>query len=148
MSIVKVIGEKFKLASRWARVGAFLLDIGLLGFCQTLVILSGFVIYPFLEEFLDLYEPNAGFLTRSIIILLSAALWIFGILLMDGVGKGSGFGKRLMSLQIIHLKDGKPANIRMHLCDALRVYFNRLIGCSLQVKKDSEWEINLLKLLL
>ena len=38
MSIVKVIGEKFKLASRWARVGAFLLDVGLLGFCQALVI--------------------------------------------------------------------------------------------------------------
>ena len=112
MSIVKVIGEKFKLASRWARVGAFLLDIGLLGFFQALVILSGFIIYPFFDDFLNLYEPNSDFLTTSTITLLSTALWIFGILLMDGVGKGSGFGKRLMSLQIIRLKDGKPANMK------------------------------------
>ena len=51
MSIVKVIGEKFKLASRWARVGAFLLDVGLLGFCQALIILSGFLFYPILMTF-------------------------------------------------------------------------------------------------
>ena len=112
MSIVKVIGEKFKLASRWARVGAFLLDIGLLGFFQALVILSGFVIHPFFDDFLNLYGPNSQFLTASTITLLSAALWIFGILLMDGVGKGSGFGKRLMSLQIIRLKDGQPAKMK------------------------------------
>ena len=45
-------------------------------------------------------------------VLLSAALWIFGILFMDGVKKGGGFGKRLMSLQIVRLKDGKPTNIK------------------------------------
>lgn len=112
MSIVKVIGEKFKLASRWARVGAFLLDVGLLGFCQVLVFLSGFIIKPFFDDFLNLFEPDAFFLTRSTIAILSTSLWIFGILLMDGVGKGGGFGKRLMSLQIIRLKDGKPANIK------------------------------------
>lgn len=112
MSIVKVIGEKFKLASRWSRVGAFLLDIGLLGFCQALVFLSGFIIYPFFDDFLDLYTQDASFLTTSSITLLSTVLWIFGILLMDGVGKGSGFGKRLMSLQIIRLKDGKPAKMK------------------------------------
>lgn len=46
------------------------------------------------------------------ITTLSIALWVFGILLMDGVKKGGGFGKRLMSLQIIRLKDGKPANLK------------------------------------
>ena len=111
MSIVKVIGEKFKLASRWARVGAFLLDVGLLGFCQALVILSGFIFYPLFDDILNVW--NADALTQRMIVLLSVALWLFGILLMDGVNKkGGGFGKRLMSLQIIRLKDGKPANLK------------------------------------
>ena len=41
MSIIKVAGKQFKLASRWARLGAFLLDVGLLGFCQALLIFGG-----------------------------------------------------------------------------------------------------------
>lgn len=110
MSIVKVIGEKFKLASRWARVGAFLLDIGLLGFCQALVFLSGFILYPIFDDMLNVWQPEH--LTNRMILLLSVALWLFGILLMDGVKKGGGFGKRLMSLQIVRLKDGQPANIK------------------------------------
>ena len=110
MSIVKVIGEKFKLASRWARVGAFLLDVGLLGFCQALVFLSGFILFPIFDDILDVWQPET--LTNTTLLLLSFALWSFGILLMDGVKKGGGFGKRLMSLQIIRLKDGKPANLK------------------------------------
>ena len=35
MSIIKVAGKKFKLASRWARLGAFLLDVGLPGFLSS-----------------------------------------------------------------------------------------------------------------
>ena len=110
MSIVKVIGEKFKLASRWARVGAFLLDVGLLGFCQALVFLSGFILYPIFDDILNVWQP--GHFTNRMILLLSVALWLFGILCMDGVKKGGGFGKRLMSLQIIRLKDGQPAKMK------------------------------------
>ncbi len=110
MSIVKVIGEKFKLASRWSRVGAFLLDVVLLGFCQALVFLSGFILYPIYDDILNIWNPDV--FTNRMILLLSIVLWTFGILLMDGVKKGGGFGKRLMSLQIIRLKDGKPANLK------------------------------------
>lgn len=110
MSIVKVIGEKFKLASRWSRVGAFLLDVGLLGFCQALVLLSAFLFYPVFDDILNVWDADA--FTQNLVVLLSTVLWTFGILLMDGVKKGGGFGKRLMSLQIIRLKDGKPANIK------------------------------------
>ena len=112
MSIVKVIGEKFKLASRWARVGAFLLDIGLLGFCQALLVLGTFIFHPFIDEFFDMFYFATHDMTTFIFTLLTTVLWTFGILLMDGVKKGGGFGKRLMSLQIIRLKDGKPANIK------------------------------------
>ena len=31
---------------------------------------------------------------------------------MDGVKKGGGFGKRLLSLQIVRLEDGEPANFK------------------------------------
>lgn len=110
MSIVKVIGEKFKLASRWARVGAFLLDIGLLGFCQALVILSAFILHPFFDSIFGFWEAEQ--ITPNLIISLSILLWTFGILLMDGVKKGGGFGKRLMSLQIVRLKDGQPAKMK------------------------------------
>ncbi len=112
MSIVKVIGEKFKLASRWARVGAFLLDVGLLGFCQALVIFGTYIFHPIFDNFFGdfFYGSNEGI--GYIITTSSIALWTFGILLMDGVKKGGGFGKRLMSLQIIRLKDGQPANLK------------------------------------
>ena len=39
-------------------------------------------------------------------------MWVFGIFFMDGVKNGGGFGKRLLSLQIVRLKDGKPANFK------------------------------------
>lgn len=60
MSIVKVIGEKFKLASRWARIGAFLLDVGLLGFCQALVIFGVHIVHPLVDNFFGgfFYGPN------------------------------------------------------------------------------------------
>ena len=112
MSIVKVIGEKFKLASRWARVGAFLLDIGLLGFCQALLVLGTYIFHPFIDEFSDMFYFAPHDMTTFIFTLLTTVLWTFGILLMDGVKKGGGFGKRLMSLQIIRLKDGQPANLK------------------------------------
>lgn len=112
MSIVKVIGEKFKLASRWARVGAFLLDIGLLGFCQALVIFGTYIFHPILDTFFGGFFYGSNDHIGYMINILSIALWTFGILLMDGVKKGGGFGKRLMSLQIVRLKDGQPAKMK------------------------------------
>lgn len=51
MSIIKIAGKKFKLASRWSRLGAFLLDIGFLGVCQALVALSGYILWTIFDGF-------------------------------------------------------------------------------------------------
>ena len=68
---------------------------------------------------------------------------------MDGVKKGGGFGKRLMSLQIIRLKDGQPANMKDVFVRRFAGLFQPIDWLFMQqVKKDSEWEINLPKLLL
>ena len=110
MSIIKVAGKKFKLASRWARLGAFLLDVGLLGFCQFLLILLGSALFTILHGFSGgSYNPLD--VASVSIEILSIVLWIFGLFFMDGVKKGGGFGKNLLSLQIVRLKDGKPASL-------------------------------------
>ena len=109
MSIVRIVGEKFKLASRWARLGAFLLDIGLLGFCQVILILLSFLLGGILRDFHDIYRSEV---VTNPTLFLSVVMWVHGIFFMDGVKKGGGFGKRLLSLQIIRLKDGKPANFK------------------------------------
>lgn len=109
-SIIKVAEKKFKLASRWARLGAFLLDIGLLGFCQALLSLLGIPLYEIFDYFFSRYE--ASDMTLVSIGTLSVILWGFGLFFMDGFKKGGGFGKRLLSLQIIRLEDGEPANFK------------------------------------
>ena len=110
MSIIKVAGKQFKLASRWARLGAFLLDIGLLGFCQGLLILSGFPLFEIFDNFNS--SHIASDMTSVSIGTLSFILWGFGLFFMDGVKKGGGFGKRLLSLQIVRLEDGEPTNFK------------------------------------
>ena len=109
MSIIKIAGKKFKLASRWSRLGAFLLDIGLLGFCQALLSLSGFALFTILDGF---NFDDASDMTSVSIATLSIILWGFGLFYMDGFQKGGGFGKRLLSLQVIRVEDGKPANFK------------------------------------
>lgn len=90
MPIIKVAGEKFKLASRFKRLCAFLLDIGFLGFCHFVLFLMGF--------FEGLVFPEI------------APFSILGLLFMDGIR--GGFGKSLLSLKVIRLKDGKPATFK------------------------------------
>ena len=109
MSIIKVAGKKFKLASRWARLGAFLLDVGFLGICQLLLVLGGFVLFTFFD---GLNSRNASDVTSISVATLSAVLWFYGLFFMDGFKKGGGFGKRLLSLQTIRLEDGEPADFK------------------------------------
>ena len=109
MSIIKIAKKKFKLASRWTRLGAFLLDIGLLGFCQALLVLSAFALFTILDGF---GFDDASDITTVSIGTLSIILWGFGLFYMDGFQKGGGFGKRLLSLQVIRLEDGEPANFK------------------------------------
>ncbi|RKU09827.1 hypothetical protein C6501_14630 [Candidatus Poribacteria bacterium] len=90
MPIIKVAGEKFKLASRFKRLCAFLLDIGLLGFCHLVLFLMGFF--------------------EGLVFSEIAPFSILGLLFMDGIR--GGFGKSLLSLRVIRLKDGKPATFK------------------------------------
>ena len=109
MSIIKVAGKKFKLASRWARLGAFLLDVGLLGVCQALLIFGGFALFRLFDGF---NFHNAADMTSVSVATLSVVLWLYGLFFMDGFKTGGGFGKRLLSLQIVRLEDGEPANFK------------------------------------
>ena len=40
------------------------------------------------------------------------ALWIAGLLFIDGFKNGQGFGKKQLSLQVLRLKDGKPCTFK------------------------------------
>ncbi|MCY4402291.1 MAG: PspA/IM30 family protein [Candidatus Poribacteria bacterium] len=111
MSIVRIAGEKFKLASRWARFGAFLLDIGFLVFCQGVLWLIGLlqsVMFTDHSEYMMFGEDPAV----VTFFVLSILLWNYGYFFMDGRDNGGGFGKKLLSLKIIRLKDGEQANYK------------------------------------
>lgn len=111
MSIVRIAGEKFKLASRWARFGAFLLDIGFLVFCQGVLWLTGLlqsVMFTDFDEYM-MFGDDPAVVT---FFVLSIIMWNYGYFLMDGRADGGGFGKRLLSLKIIRLKDGEQANYK------------------------------------
>ena len=92
-----------------ARICALFMDIAILGAVQ-----SGFALLLAFEAFLFLpisLLPISPFLP-IFGSLFSAALWIFGLLFIDGFRKGQGIGKKLLSLQVIRLKDGKPCTFK------------------------------------
>ena len=43
---------------------------------------------------------------------IGSALWIVGLLFMDGFKNGQGFGKKQLSLQVLRLKDGQPCTFK------------------------------------
>ncbi len=50
--------------------------------------------------------------TSDILIWFAIILGGSGLLFMDGFGKGHGFGKKIMSLKVLRLKDGKPCTLK------------------------------------
>ena len=54
----------------------------------------------------------AGMGLSTFAFLFSAALWMFGLFFIDGFRKGQGIGKKLLSLQVLRLKDGKPCTFK------------------------------------
>lgn len=95
MKWIEIAKKKFSLGSRLARMFALYVDILCLSLGQGFL----FFFYPLFEN-----PPFFG--------ILSYALWVFGLLGMDGIMKGRSIGKRLLSLQVIRLKDGKPCSFR------------------------------------
>ena len=85
MKLIEIARKKFNLASRLARTVALFVDCLCLSIAQILLfILSPWELVP------------------------SILLWTAGLFFIDGFVNGRGLGKRLLSLQVIRLKDGKP----------------------------------------
>ena len=109
MKSIEIAGKKIKLGSRLARLYAFFIDFTLISCIQFILIL---ILGPFTNEVL-FSNRDAVFTTTMISLsVLSAALWIFGLFFIDGIRKGQGIGKKLLSLQVLRLKDGKPCTFK------------------------------------
>ena len=115
MKSIKIAGKKFKLASRMTRLYAFFIDVALIGAAQSVLgLLVSIASLPLLG--IGLFGSAKALLSiggLSIFAALSSlALWIFGLFFMDGFRKGQGIGKKLLSLQVLRLKDGKPCTFK------------------------------------
>ena len=109
MKFIEVAGKKFKLASRLTRLYALFIDIAILGAVQSVLgFFLAFVSVLFFNE--RFWVTGIGI--SAFFALFSAALWIFGLFFMDGFKKGQGIGKKLLSLQVLRLKDGKPCTFK------------------------------------
>ena len=139
MKSIKIAGKTFRLASRWARMGAFLIDGVLLAtilpislFLLNALVSSG-PVFVLLSTALWIFGYRSGIRVRILIIAqvllvflhaeglpgdldafpwISAALWMLGMFFMDGFKNGQGLGKKLLSLQVVRLKDGEPCTFK------------------------------------
>ena len=115
MRSIKITGRKFKLASRLTRLYAFFIDIAILGAVQLVfTLLVSFVAVLFLESTpFDVSNTLLKGMGLSVFaFLFTLALWGFGLLFMDGSRNGQGIGKKLLSLQVLRLSDGKPCTFK------------------------------------
>lgn len=108
MKFITITGKKFELASLKRRLSAFLIDVICL-FYSNLTLLLLFLIF----FYVPLIAPDSSPLTFFKVFLggrlkfVSLGLSLLVLLFIDGFD-GRGFGKRVMSLQVVRLKDGKP----------------------------------------
>ena len=115
MKSIKIAGKKFKLASRLTRLYALFIDITILGAVQSVF---GLLLSVAMILFLPTGPSDisrsllTGLGLGTFVALFSAVLWIFGLFFMDGFRKGQGIGKKLLSLQVVRLKDGKPCTFK------------------------------------
>ena len=111
MKLIKIAGKKFKLASRLTRLYALFIDIAIIGAVE-----SCFLLLVSVVSVLFLFNrssPLAFGLGLSIFtVVFSIPLWIFGLFFIDGFRKGQGVGKKLLSLQVLRLQDGKPCTFK------------------------------------
>ena len=138
MKFIEIAGKKFRLGSRFARLFAFFIDGTLLAsILLVLFLLLETLSFPFhiglLSALLWIFGPKTKLpisvlvVTQVLLALLlgplgnnnpdtlasgGIALWTAGLFLMDGFKNGQGFGKKLLSLQVLRLKDGKPCTFK------------------------------------
>lgn len=143
MKFIEVAGKKFKLASRFARLLAFLID-GMLvaGVLSILVVLfdamgsgigSSLIRIGLLSALLWTLGPKTKIDEEALPPLQMLIIGLFGpwlnysfdtllwggtaigatlLLFMDGFSDGQGLGKKLLSLQVLRLKNGKPCTFK------------------------------------
>ena len=106
MKSIKIAGKKFKLASRMARLYALFIDFTCLSVVQVIsACLMGLI----------MRDPPEGTWQGFVVgtfVFFCITLWTFGLLFIDGFRKGQGIGKKLLSLQVLRLKDGKPCTFK------------------------------------
>ncbi len=115
MKSIKIAGKKFKLASRLTRLYALFIDIALIGAAQSVLGLLLSIVALLLFGIGSFGSPQSLLSIGGLSIfafLFSIVLWIFGLFFMDGFRKGQGIGKKLLSLQVLRLKDGKPCTFK------------------------------------
>ena len=139
MKFVEITGKKFRLGSRLARLFAFFIDGMLLAsillvlFLLLAAVSPGFAQIGLLSALLWILGPktklprNTLVVAQLLLVFLlgpwghnnpetlaksGTALWIAGMFLMDGLKNGQGPGKKLLSLQVLRLKDGKPCTFK------------------------------------
>jgi phage shock protein A len=113
MKFIEIAGKKIKLGSRLARLYALFIDFTCLSVIQIISLclmrLIAHIISPSMWD-----RPEGawqGFILGTF-VFSSLAMWAFGLLFIDGFRKGQGIGKKLLSLQVIRLKDGKPCTFK------------------------------------
>ena len=113
MKAIEIAGKKIKLGSRLARLYALFIDFTCLSVVQiiaaALMHLIGELISP---TMLDRPEGALQGFILGTFVFSSMALWVFGLFFIDGFRKGQGIGKKLLSLQVLRLKDGKPCTFK------------------------------------
>ena len=113
MKSIKIAGKKFKLASRMARLYALFIDFTCLSVAQIILVCLMRLITELISPTMwsQPQGPLQGFVAGTF-VFLNIALWTFGLLFIDGFRKGQGIGKKLLSLQVLRLKDGKPCSFK------------------------------------
>ncbi len=139
MKTIKIAGKEFTLGSRRARLSAFFIDgmflasILLIAFFLLIAVGFSTILIGLFSALLWIFGPKTK---HPIIVLVAAqlfivflfglwigddfqvltwrgiALWAAGLFFMDGFKNGQGIGKKLLSLQVLRLKDGKPATLK------------------------------------
>ncbi len=152
MKSIKIAEREFALGSRFARLFAFFIDGTLLAsILLVLFLLIETVGFPFhiglLSALLWILGPktklpiNVLVAAQVLLVFLlgplgnnnpdtlalgGIALWGTGMSLMDGFKNGQGLGKKLLSLQVLKLKDGKPCTFKESFIRRLTSVFQPL----------------------
>lgn len=95
MKLLEIAGKKYRLASRFARMFAFFLDSTIIFWLFAIII--------------SLFTNFFGIIPT---VFASFPFWFCGMLFLDGFKNGQGIGKRLLSMQVIRLRDGKPCTFK------------------------------------